>query len=167
MLVITLLLGLLLAAIRRVHQHTLETVARAEVKGIEGAWQQYFAHYQTWPCWPTNNVPTADTAYVIDPKVARALQGAEQTGDYGINPDNVPFLSFSRFSVIGGVAEYPVNPWGEGGRNGTNACYFAAFDFDGDGRIVGPDGASHIHSVLVWTVNPDAAGTDRRILGSW
>ena len=52
--IIAVLFSILLSAIRTVERHTLQTVTQAEIKNIENAWKQYFAHYQMWP---TNNLP--------------------------------------------------------------------------------------------------------------
>lgn len=162
MLVISLLLGLLLSAIRMVHRHTLQTVTRGELKGIEAAFNQYFAHYQTWPYWPTNQWPTKDMDYVIDEKVARALQGAEEDSDHGINPDRIPFMTFSRL-----YKDYPVNAWGEGERYGTNCGYRVKFDYDGNNQVTAPDGSTVRRGVLVWTINPEERDSELQLLGSW
>ncbi len=165
MLVISILLGLLLSAIRMVHRHTLQTVTRGELKGIEAALVQYFAHYQTWPAWPTNVWPSADREYVLDDQVARALQGAEESSDYGINPDRIPFMEFARLDR----ESYPVNAWGEGVQHGTNCRYRVKFDHDGDNKVIAPapDNSVVRRGVIVWTHNPEEPDAAVQLLGSW
>jgi prepilin-type N-terminal cleavage/methylation domain-containing protein len=195
MFVISILLGMILSAIRAVHRHSYRTVALGEVKGIEGAWKQYYAHYQIWPNLVKEGAyPQSDTTYRIDKTIALALQGDEQD-DPKINPDNLPLMEFIHFDKDGN----PINPWGLTSVD-VNRCYFVRFDHDGDGRIALPDCGQcagnrsdpawkpdsyaetdddHVvrAGVIVWTYNPeihvgdtDGSGVSRnkeRIVGSW
>ena len=150
MMVIAVLLGMILSAIRALHRHSLRTVALSEVKGIETAWKQYYAHYQCWPVIAKEGgLDTSvqenpeDATYMINKPIALALAGDE---DYDstikdkINPDNIPFMEFIHFDKDNaGDNNNPINPWGLTTID-VNRCYFVRFDNDGDGRIALPDG---------------------------
>ncbi|MDD5708122.1 MAG: type II secretion system protein [Kiritimatiellae bacterium] len=165
--VITMLFGILLSAIRTVQRHTLQTVTRAEIKNIENAWKQYFAHYQMWP---TNPPP-----YRIDAAMARSLQGVEANS--AINPDSLVFMEFSRFALDG----RPLNAWGDSGRHPNDLCsYYVFFDNDGDNEVSVPLYAgletpdtttttNLLRGVAVWTYNPEIkdSGGNPVVLGSW
>jgi prepilin-type N-terminal cleavage/methylation domain-containing protein len=170
--VISILFGILLSAIRTVERHTLQTVTRGEIKNIENAWKQYFAHYQMWP----TNQPDQQ---LINDEIALALQGIipDDVNPYStLNPDRVVFMEFSRFNADG----TPLNAWGESGRHNKDACsYYVAFDIDGDNQLKlvedkiqalpnnwPPPFTNSVlpRGVIVWSYNPAA---DNKVLGSW
>ena len=170
--IIAVLFSILLSAIRTVERHTLQTVTRAEIKTIENAWKQYFAHYQMWP---TNNLPDCR----LDEVFANALRG--QADATALNPDRVIFMEFTRFAKLGsGDEEIPVNAWGESGRHKPEDCaFYVMFDDDGDDQIEVAPGEGYAttnlsRSVVVWSFNPaqtekeSGAGTAKpKLLGSW
>ncbi len=169
--VIAILFSILLSAIRTVQRHTLQTVTRGEIKNIENAWKQYFAHYQSWP---TNQPPM----HLIDETLARELQGIAGTAAT-LNPEGIVFMEFSRFNTAG----RPLNAWGESGRHNEDLCaYYVMFDTDGDNQLLAteiqalPAGLSQTPSpftnslsrgVAVWSYNPEAREDSRKVLGSW
>jgi prepilin-type N-terminal cleavage/methylation domain-containing protein len=169
--VIAVLFSILLSAIRTVQRHTLQTVTRGEIKNIENAWKQYFAHYQMWP---TNQPPM----HLIDETLARELQGI--AGDQAtLNRDGIVFMEFSRFNTAG----RPLNAWGESGRHNEDLCsYYVMFDINGDNQLthdemvarpanLNPPLTNATHSlyrgVAVWSYNPEAREETRKVLGSW
>jgi prepilin-type N-terminal cleavage/methylation domain-containing protein len=166
--VIAILFSILLSAIRTVQRHTLQTVTRGEIKNIENAWKQYFAHYQSWP---TNQPPM----HLIDETRARELQGIAGTAAT-LNPEGIVFMEFSRFNATG----RPLNAWGESGRHNEDLCsYYVMFDTDGDnqllesdveslpGSLLKPFTNSLYRGVAVWSYNPEAREDSRKVLGSW
>jgi hypothetical protein len=170
--IIAVLFSILLSAIRTVERHTLQTVTQAEIKTIENAWKQYFAHYQMWP---TNNLPD----FMLDEDLAKVLRGHTDADD--LNPDRVIFMEFTRFAKLSsGDVEIPVNAWGESGRHKPEDCaFYVVFDDDGDDQIEVAPGAGYTNTVLlrsvaVWSFNPaqteeeSGAGSARpKLLGSW
>lgn len=187
-LVLTILYGMSLTAIRAVARHTHKTATRAELKSIETAWKQYYAHYQRWP--------TNGTAGVLEPmpiakELADALQGLEEDGPGVINPDKIVFMEFARLDED----EKPLNVWGTSGRFEHFPClYYVAFDDDYDNRVVFPtnnppdwnalrtfsrktsasdDGTSSSRreiprGVIVWTFDPELKEDDPDyLIGSW
>lgn len=166
--VITILYGILLSVIRTVQRHTLQTVTRGELKNIENAWKQYFAHYQMWP----------ETAgHQIDKEVSEALQGITNSPwAANWNPDGIAFMEFSRFDAD----RRPLNAWGESGRHDKDMCsYYVLFDTDGDNRLLAtdvgplPNGLpvpftnALFRGVAVWSYNPEERDDARKTLGSW
>ncbi len=169
--VISILFSILLSAIRTVERHTLQTVTQAEIKNIETAWKQYFAHYQMWPTKPPGNR--------IDARYADALRGLKENGSDDLNPDGIIFMEFTRFAEYEGK-QIPVNAWGESGRHKPEDCaFYVAFDHDGSNRLDVAPGTGYTNTVLyrsvaVWSFNPaqteKAGGTGRdrpKLLGSW
>ena len=173
--IIAVLFSILLSAIRTVERHTLQTVTQAEIKNIENAWKQYFAHYQMWPTNPPN--------YLIDKRYANALRGQEQETDREkkLNPDDIIFMEFTRFAKLNtGNEQIPVNAWGESGRHKPEDCaFYVMFDDAGVNQIEVTPGKGHtqtnlFRSVVVWSFNPaqteeeSGAGSARpKLLGSW
>ena len=166
--VISVLFGILLSAIRTVERHTLQTVTRAEIKNIENAWKQYFAHYQMWPTNPPDNC--------IDARYADALRGLDAADNDSFNKDGIIFMEFTRFDS----ENRPANAWGESRRYNEDECaYYVMFDDDGDNRIQVPievpsSGGSGVstnlaRSVAVWSFNPTRRDASDRpaVLGSW
>jgi prepilin-type N-terminal cleavage/methylation domain-containing protein len=174
--VIAILYGMLLSAIRTVQRHTLQTVTRGELKNIENAWKQYFAHYQVWP----ETDGAEETARLIDGDMAWALQGVTNSAWAARwNRDGIVFMEFSRLDADDGR---PLNAWGESRRFEKDLCsYYVAFDIDGDNQIevrpcerLGSPGASPatnvFRGVVVWTFNPeikDRATGMPAVMGSW
>ena len=180
--VLTILFGISLTAIRTVARNTHKTVTRSELKSIESAFKQYYAHYQSWPL--TNE--TADASSPIEEALADILMGTEE-GTALSNPDKLVFMEFARVTKKG----VPLNSWGESGRFKEEACrYHVAFDTDGDNRIMFPtnnvsdwaafrektsSGSEEAtstrnlrRSVIVWTFDPELTpGDEDYLLGSW
>ena len=169
--IIAVLFSILLSAIRTVERHTLQTVTQAEIKNIENAWKQYFAHYQMWPTNPPN--------YLIDERYANALRGQEQETDREkkLNPDDIIFMEFTRFAKLNtGNEQIPVNAWGESGRHKPEDCaFYVMFDDAGVNQIEVTPGKGHtqtnlFRSVVVWSFNPAQTEEDSdklKLLGSW
>ena len=141
MMLIAVLLGMILSAIRAIHRHALRTVALGEVKGIESAWKQYYAHYQDWPDLadtPAEDGLSEDTTYLINHRIALVMHGDENYGnvadDDKVNPDDIPLMEFIHFDKKNGENNNPINPWGLTVVD-VNRCYYVRFDHDGDGRI--------------------------------
>jgi prepilin-type N-terminal cleavage/methylation domain-containing protein len=171
--IIAVLFSILLSAIRTVERHTLQTVTQAEIKNIETAWKQYFAHYQMWP---TNNPSAGFPENLLGEDLAKVLRG---DADAANNPDRVVFMEFTRFAEFENE-QIPVNAWGESGRHKPEDCaFYVMFDHDGDNQLEVAPGAGYaptniLRSVAVWSFNPaqteKAGGTGRdrpKLLGSW
>jgi prepilin-type N-terminal cleavage/methylation domain-containing protein len=169
--IISMLLGMLYSAIRSVQRYSRESVTRGELKSIESAWKQYYAHYQCWPTgtWTVAGVTMTpetvadDIQYSLDAPFARMLEGRAITNDTNgqiLNSEAIAFLELTRFDTSGA----PVNAWGmpQGRR------YSVVFDLNGDNLVpVLTNAASRTtvpRAVAVWTEHPDKAG---RTLGSW
>ena len=192
--IISVLLGLLYGALERAQKFSRRALTYTEIKNIETAFQQYFAHYQQWP---SNHLAqmklTSDTdsGFVIDLKMARMLQGVsiDNTTEMDeINPARIPFLEFARYSRSSSNP-MPINPFKSLSDNAkdTSRAYKVLFDMDGDRQILVPgddqDASANniqptniIASVVVWTMIPatrtsDASGSQQTmtdvILGSW
>jgi len=186
--IISVLLGLLYGALERAQKFSRRALTYTEIKNIETAFQQYFAHYQQWP---SNHLAqmklTSDTdsGFVIDLKMARMLQGVsvDNTTEMDeINPARIPFLEFARYSRSSNMP-MPINPFKADSANDTSRAYKVLFDMDGDRQILvpvpgdDPDASTNIiASVVVWTMIPatrttDASGNQQTttdvILGSW
>ncbi len=182
MMVMTILYCIALSAIRAVDRTARKTAARAELKSIETAFKQYYAHYQNWPGVLADD--TADrTDMLIDAPLATVLNGTcdnSRGRDDGGNPDKMIFIEFSRMTNDG----VPLNPWGASGRRyDKEKCrYHVAVDADGDNSVQfvsdGYENANAVKllpsdrrfrgSVIVWTYNPELT-TDNEdyLIGSW
>lgn len=187
--IISVLLGLLYGALERAKKFSRRTITFSELKSVESAFKQYYAHYHAWP---SNSVATAkinsgeDQGFVIDKDVAKALQGYFEAETYrALNPEAIPFIEFSRYSPGTGA---PVNPFKseKSTQQDTSRAYKVLFDTDGDRQILVPgndpdaagstDATNIIASVAVWTFIPatrktDASGQPQQVgdvlFGSW
>lgn len=181
MMVMTILYCIALSAIRAVDRTARKTAARAELKSIETAFKQYYAHYQTWPDVLADD--TADRAdALIDASLAKVLDGTGENTrgrENGGNPDKMIFIEFSRMTDDG----IPLNPWGASGRYEKDQCrYHVAVDADGDNSVqFVSDGYGNANavkllpstrrfrgSVIVWTFNPELTkDNEDYLIGSW
>ena len=183
MMVMTILYCIALSAIRAVERTARKTAARAELKSIETAIKQFYAHYQTWPDVLADD--TADRADApIDAALAKVLDGTDAASrgrENGGNPDKMIFIEFSRMTNDG----IPLNPWGASGRYDADKClYHVAVDADGDNSVqFAPAGYDNANanavrllpanrrfrgSVIVWTFNPELKENDADyLIGSW
>ena len=168
--IIAVLFSILLSAIRTVERHTLQTVTQAEIKNIENALKQYFAHYQMWP---SNNVPANFPEDLLGEDLAKVLRGDVDARDQ--NPAQVIFMEFTRFAEYEGK-QIPVNAWGESGRHKPEDCaFYVMFDHDGDNQLEVAPGAGYattniLRSVAVWSFNPaqtEQKSDNAKLLGSW
>jgi type II secretory pathway pseudopilin PulG len=187
--IISVLLGLLYGALERAQKFSRRTITYAEIKGIESAFKQYYAHYHAWP---SNNLATArlesrnDLGFVIDQPIATMLQGVRDTSNdaWKLNPEAVPFIEFARYSPL---SRAPVNPFkpNNNNANDTSRSYKVLFDTDGDRQLLIPidtdatgttTATNIVASVAVWTVIPATRKTNRSgqeenigdvIFGSW
>jgi prepilin-type N-terminal cleavage/methylation domain-containing protein len=187
--IISIILGMLVSTVRAVRRFSRQTITRGEIKNIEAAWKQFYAHYQYWPNAEMiggvqRNPPVGDDAeYELLAPLARMLEGSNITdivddpaGITTYNADKIAFLELSRFNGTD-----PVNAWG---RNYTISVlgkkpntYVVIFDANGDNQITVslPDGSETniFRSVAVWTENPEysvgtAAGDGpQHYFGSW
>jgi prepilin-type N-terminal cleavage/methylation domain-containing protein len=167
--IIAVLFSILLSAIRTVERHTLQTVTQAEIRNIENAWKQYFAHYQMWPTNPPDNC--------IDARYADVLRGREPDTEDKLNPDGIIFMEFTRFAKLStSDEEIPVNAWGESGRHKPEDCaFYVMFDDDGDNQLEVAPGSGYtttniFRSVVVWSFNPaqtEQKSDNAKLLGSW
>jgi prepilin-type N-terminal cleavage/methylation domain-containing protein len=188
--IISIILGMLVSTVRAVRRFSRQTITRGEIKNIEAAWKQFYAHYQYWPnAGRISDVVRApdvgDAEYELRAPLARMLAGSNITdivGDPGgittYNADKIAFLELSRFNDQAD----PVNAWGRDhtiapvGKTKSNT-YVVIFDTDGDNQITValPDGSATniFRSVAVWTENPEysvgtaASGGPQRYFGSW
>ena len=189
--IISILLGLLISTVRAVRRFSRQTITRGEIKNIEAAWKQFYAHYQYWPNADAIDTGVSDTVTRVDENgdvqyelvapLARMLEGTAVEGDpAGITPYNADKIAFLELSRFNGDAD-PVNAWGRdrtifvsGKKPNT---YVVFFDSNGDNELAVefPDGSSTniFRSVAVWTENPEyvADEADRggppRYFGSW
>ncbi len=181
MMVMTILYCIALSAIRAVDRTARKTAARAELKSIETAFKQYYAHYQNWPGVLADD--TADrTDMLIDAPLATVLNGTcdnSRGRDDGGNPDKMIFIEFSRMTNDG----VPLNPWGASGRYEKDQCrYHVAVDADGDNSVqfvsdnyenanavkLLPSNRRFRGSVIVWTFNPELTkDNEDYLIGSW
>ena len=169
--IISILLGMLISTVRAVRRYSRQTITRGELKNIEAAWKQFYAHYQYWP--DADNIDgiiridsDGDAVYEMLAPLARMLEGQDlqvNDGDITIyNADKIAFLELSRFNKDGD----PVNAWGSD-RTTTSRVnkkantYMVVFDSDGDNQIAVdlPDGSvtNLYRAVAVWTENPELA----------
>lgn len=195
-LVLTILYGISLTSIRAVSRHTHQTATAAELKSIETAWKQYYAHYQRWP----TNAPdtTAEHPDGLVEELAEAMQGTGDDDADLMNPDKIVFMEFARLNDKGA----PLNVWGESGRFADAPClYYVAFDDDYDNWVEFPtddlpvsetesdpkstseylkkwralrafekNGENYRirRGVIVWTFNPEIkADSPDYLIGSW
>ena len=182
MMVMTILYCIALSALRAVDRTARKTAARAELKSIEAAFTQYYAHYQNWPGDLGGDADPGDVT--IDAALAGILNGSNDGGrgrDNGGNPDKLVFIEFSHMAKENG-GDVPVNPWGSSGRyrfEKEKCLYHVSVDADGDnyvrfdpsGKDSGTSSASAVRyrgSVIVWTHNPELS-TDNEdyLIGSW
>lgn len=181
--VISVLLGLLYGSLERARTFSRRAIAYTEVKNIEAAFKQYYAHYHTWP--PTNlttdkpQITGQDDGFLIDSAIANLLEGKiSDSTDNAIksaNPDRIPFIEFARKNSLG----VPVNPFRLNTSTETRQ-YKVAFDLDNDSKIEFNEitNTTVYASIVVWTVIPGstmASGNSvsssspvtTEILGSW
>ena len=178
--IISILLGMLISTVRAVRRYSRQTITRGELKNIEAAWKQFYAHYQYWPDADSiDGVSRADVdgdaQYEMLAPLARMLEGKEVEenklvfGSGGgaaaitsYNADKIAFLELSRFTGDGD----PVNAWGRDrtlaekitGKKEFNT-YVVVFDSNGDNQItvdLPDEGSTNLfRSVVVWTENPE------------
>jgi prepilin-type N-terminal cleavage/methylation domain-containing protein len=186
--IISIILGMLVSTVRAVRRFSRQTITRGEIKNIEAAWKQFYAHYQYWPNAGrigdiVRTPDVGDAQYELRAPLARMLAGSNITdivddpaGITTYNADKIAFLELSRFN-----GSDPVNAWGRdhtisvlGKKPNT---YVVIFDANGDNQITVslPDGSETniFRSVAVWTENPEysvgtAAGDGpQHYFGSW
>lgn len=186
MMVMTILYCIALSAIRAVDRTARKTAARAELKSIETALKQYYAHYQTWPGSLGDNATADSGDTTIDATLAGILNGSNVGGrgrNDGGNPDKMIFIEFS----LTNKDDEPLNPWGASGRYEKAKCrYHVAVDADGDNSVLFapnqtdfnnfeanavrllPGDRKYRGSVIVWTYNPELSrDNDDYLIGSW
>lgn len=173
--IISMLLGMLYSAIRSVQRYSRESVTRGELKNIESAWKQYYAHYQFWPTGSWSVVSASGTTVTVDPDpatdndiqytldvpFARMLEGQALTNSTTVlNSEAIAFLELTRFDDKGA----PINAWG----SPKGRRYKVKFDLNGDNQVEvhtnATASATVFRSIAVWTEHPEK---DNVILGSW
>jgi hypothetical protein len=181
---------MLVSTVRAVRRFSRQTITCGEIKNIEAAWKQFYAHYQYWPNAEMiggvqRNPPVGgDAEYELLAPLARMLEGSNITdivddpaGITTYNADKIAFLELSRFN---GHAD-PINAWGRDRTisiaDKTPNTYVVIFDANGDNQItveLPDEPATNIfRSVAVWTENPEysagasAGGGPPRYFGSW
>ncbi len=192
--IISVLLGMLYGSLERARKFSRRAIAYTEVKNIEAALKQYYAHYHDWPVNVGSFIdslsqPLAgsgeDGGFIIDRNVADMLQGSltdsSPQGLLDANPDRIPFIDFARFAQENGQP-VPVNPFRVTTGTVRPRQYKVLFDLDGDNAIEVADidvstfRTNVFRSVAVWTVIPGASVVDEsgstktyrdEILGSW
>ena len=191
--IISVLLAMLYGALERAQKFSRRTITFTELRSIESAFKQYYAHYHAWPsnavvAAASQRESNADKGFVIDANVARALQGFFESGNESLrelNPEAIPFIEFSRYSPN---SRHPVNPFKsvKASANDTSRSYKVLFDTDGDRQILVPTdpdaqgttaATNVIAGVAVWTVIPATRKSDESsgqtesvgdvIFGSW
>jgi len=188
--VISVLLGLLYGSLERARTFSRRAIAYTEVKNIEAALKQYYAHYHAWP--PTAFISamtsltpapsSGDNGFVIDANAATMLEGKVDNADNTIkaaNPDHIPFIEFSRKNGSG----VPINPFRLSTSTETRQ-YKVLFDLDNDSQLQFGDSLANFQtniyaSVAVWTIisgsTKSGAGNSSSVnstvtyelLGSW
>ena len=181
--IISVLLGLLYGSLERARTFSRRAVAYTEVKNIEAALKQYYAHYHNWP--PTDVSETAfpsgqDAGFQIDKDVATLLQGTisdnTRPAIKAANPDRIPFIEFARKNSN----SMPINPFRLTSGTETRQ-YKVLFDLDNDSMIRVAENSANFQtnvyaSVAVWTVIPGSTVSSRNngtqtatdeVLGSW
>lgn len=190
--IISIILGMLVSTVRAVRRFSRQTITCGEIKNIEAAWKQFYAHYQYWPnAEMIGDVPrtdvNGDAQYELLAPLARMLEGSNITSIVEIpagittyNADKIAFLELARFNAQAD----PVNAWGRdrtiplAGK--TPNTYVVIFDSNGDNQITvhfpsefGVPATNIFRSVVVWTENPEysvgaaADGGPPRYFGSW
>ncbi len=190
--IISVLLGMLYGSLERARKFSRRVIAFTEVKNIEAALKQYYAHYHGWPPESFLNAVTRltsgeDEGFAIDADAARMLQGTltDAAADdlRNANPDRIPFIEFSRFSTQSGSLNVPVNPFRITSASIETRQYKVLFDMNNDNQITITDtsvagySTNVFKNVVVWTVIPGiskATGNDSgtetvrdEVLGSW
>ena len=192
--IISVLLGLLYGSLERARKFSRRVVAYTEVKNIEAALKQYYAHYHDWPpdsflnsATPLNPAPSGgNKGFIIDANVAKMLQGTITDIDpqevRDANPDRIPFVEFSRFTKNANGDAVPVNPFRVASGATETRQYKVLFDSNNDSEIQISDSAvpsfqtNVFKTVAVWTVIPGSTvpaqngGTPTavdEVLGSW
>ena len=191
MMVMTILYCIALSAIRAVDRTARKTAARAELKSIEAAFKQYYAHYQNWPGSLGDDASADSGDITIDAELAKILNGCydgTRGRENGGNPDKLIFIEFSRMAT-GDGGEIPLNPWGASGRyrfEKEKCRYHVSVDADGDNYVrfapnsedfnnaeanavsVLPSDRRYRGSVIVWTYNPELSKDhEDYLIGSW
>ena len=187
--IISALLALLYGALERAQKFSRRVITYTELKNIESAFKQYYAHYHRWP---TNTTATVqfesgdDRGFIIDEHIAALLQGHQPQGVTAndietFNPEMIPFIEFARYSP---ATRAPVNPFKSNKPNPTDTtrAYKVLFDTNGDRQIEIRDNEAPgfntniIANVAVWTLIPgtrktDSSGNPERleeeVFGSW
>jgi prepilin-type N-terminal cleavage/methylation domain-containing protein len=185
--IISVLLGLLYGALERARTFSRRAIAYTEVKNIEAAFKQYYAHYHTWPpdsCIEAATTPvpstdgSIDKGFVIDANLAKMLQGTIADSDglkaaiKDANPDRISFIEFTRRNSY----SIPINPFQLTSTPETRQ-YKVMFDLNNDSQISFNE-ISNITvnaSVAVWTVIPGSRSSNNsgnttissEVLGSW
>jgi type II secretory pathway pseudopilin PulG len=186
--IISVLLGLLYGSLERARKFSRRAITFTEVKNIEAALKQYYAHYHDWPADTIIDAISqpitsgGDGGFIIDKAASQMLQGTlTDTSPQGLlnsNPDRIPFIEFARLNNLGA----PINPFRSTTGTPETRQYKVLFDLDGDNEITVTDtgipnfGTNVFKSVVVWTLipgSPDSGrndGTDTssdEVLGSW
>jgi type II secretory pathway pseudopilin PulG len=191
--IISVLLGLLYGSLERARKFSRRAIAYTEVKNIEAALKQYYAHYHDWPYSVSTFIDAisqpltgtgSDGGFIIDRSVADMLQGtlteSSAQGLRDANPDRIPFIEFARFTQEAGQS-VPINPFRITSGAARSRQYKVLFDLDNDNEIAVADAdvttfATNVHrSVAVWTVIPGISSsqssgetvTRDEVLGSW
>jgi prepilin-type N-terminal cleavage/methylation domain-containing protein len=187
--IISVLLGLLYGSLERARTFSRRAIAYTEVKNIEAAFKQYYAHYHDWPPENFFNAATAlspaptgnDNGFIIDATAATMLQGtiSDNTTPAAIkeaNPDRIPFIEFARKNNN----SVPINPFRLVSSTETRQ-YKVLFDLDNDSMIQVVESSANFQtnvyaSVAVWTVIPGSTSSSQNngtqtatdeVLGSW
>ncbi|MCL1919865.1 MAG: type II secretion system GspH family protein [Kiritimatiellaeota bacterium] len=193
--IIAVLLGLLYGALERARKFSRYTIAYSELKQIQAAFEQYYAHYGVWPAQTNNPSITffdsedgEDAGFEITREIADALQGVSKGGNdtlfHDFNPDGIPFIEFTQFEDSHDHA--PRNPFKPTNSEDTSRRFMVLFDTSGnhqiyvpaDDKAPGSEATNIVANVAVWTVvpglrsaqtaqggTPQPAGDMR--LGSW
>jgi type II secretory pathway pseudopilin PulG len=191
--IISVLLGLLYGSLERARKFSRRAIAYTEVKNVEAALKQYYAHYHDWPYSVDTFINSisqplpgtgGDGGFIIDKNAADMLQGtltdSSAQGLRDANPDRIPFVEFARFTKEAGE-NVPVNPFRITSGTARSRQYKVLFDLDNDSKIeVTDDDAVNFstnvyRSIAVWTVIPGTSTSDNsgaetahdEVLGSW
>ena len=163
--VLAMLLGLLYGAFERARKTSRYAITYWELKQIQAAFEQYYAHYNIWPTNGISNLIQSDDGedwgFIITEEIAFALQGVVRNNNAvfeGINPDGIPFIEFPRFNRDG----FPVNPFKASTPEDQSRLYRVLFDTSGNRQIFVPGeplapgslSTNIIANVAVWTIVP-------------
>ena len=181
--IISVLLGLLYGPLERARKASRYTITYSELKQIQAAFEQYYSYYHTWPTNTSAAVKVfcsedgggQDIGFIIDRKIADALQGARlktppnrnnEDVFNSMNPDGIPFIEFSRFTDDKERND-PVNPFRTEktdamSRREDPRCYVVVFDTTGNRQINVPEDSlasgapstNIVANVAVWTLVP-------------